>query len=108
MPKCRERLSGPPYKWKYVSSSLTLGTTNMQTYIYYNTSLPEGTYEATVKGNLVNLVIEGVLSSVLAIAGGSIAGVAVDTALDILERETGIVSDLGILVDDVVDTFKFW
>jgi hypothetical protein len=37
-----------------------LGTTNMQTYIYYNTSLPEGTYEATVKGNLVNLVIDGV------------------------------------------------
>lgn len=51
---------------------------------------------------------EGVLSSVLAIAGGSMAGVAVDTALDILDRETGIVSDLGSLVDDVVDTFKFW
>lgn len=32
MPKCRERLSGPPYKWKYVSSSLTLGTTH--TYMF--------------------------------------------------------------------------
>ncbi len=28
--------------------------------IYYNISLPEGTYDAKVQGNLVNLVIEGV------------------------------------------------
>lgn len=27
---------------------------------YYNVSLPEGTYDAKITGNLVNLVIEGV------------------------------------------------
>lgn len=51
---------------------------------------------------------DGVLSSVLAVAGGSLVGVAVNSALDILDKHTGIVSDVGSLVDDVVDTFKFW
>jgi outer membrane lipoprotein SlyB len=51
---------------------------------------------------------EGVLSAVLAISGGAIAGIAVNKALDVLDDHTGIVSDLGSVVDDVVDTFKFW
>lgn len=51
---------------------------------------------------------DGVLSTVLAIAGGAVTGVAVNKALDVLDDHTGIVSDLGSVVDDVVDTFKFW
>mgnify|MGYP000287630006 CR=1 FL=1 len=51
---------------------------------------------------------EGVLSAVLSISGGAIAGIAVNKALDVLDDHTGIVSDLGSVVDDVVDTFKFW
>ncbi len=51
---------------------------------------------------------EGVLSSVLAISGGLVAGVAVNTALDVLDSHTGIVSDVGGVVDDVIGTFKFW
>lgn len=50
----------------------------------------------------------GVLASVLALAGGSVAGAVTHTALNTLDRHTGIVSDVGGLVDDVIDTFKFW
>ena len=51
---------------------------------------------------------DGVLSSVLAIAGGSIAGVVTNSVLEAVDRETGIISDVGSVVDDVIDTFKFW
>lgn len=51
---------------------------------------------------------DGVLSSVLAIAGGSIAGVVTNGVLEAIDRETGIISDVGSVVDDVIDTFKFW
>lgn len=47
----------------------------------------------------------GVLSSVLGIGGGIAAGIATKYALDALDRETGIVSDLGSLVDDVFSIF---
>jgi hypothetical protein len=49
-----------------------------------------------------------VFSSVFAIASGGIAGVAVNKALDVVDYHTGIVSDVGSVVDDVIDTFKFW
>lgn len=48
---------------------------------------------------------EGVLGMVLAIAGGSIAGSVTNSLLDIVDRETGIVSDIGGLVDDVFSIF---
>ena len=48
---------------------------------------------------------EGVLGMVLAIAGGSIAGSVTNTVLDVVDRETGIVSDIGSLVDDVFSIF---
>lgn len=48
---------------------------------------------------------EGVLGMVLAIAGGSIAGGVTNTVLDVLDRETGIVSDVGGLVDDMFSIF---
>lgn len=51
---------------------------------------------------------EGVLSAVLAISGGAIAGIAVNKALDVLDDHTGIVGDLGSVVDDVIGTFKLW
>ena len=51
---------------------------------------------------------EGVLSSVLAIAGGSVAGAVTHGLLNAIDKETGIVSDVGGVVDDVIDTFKFW
>lgn len=51
---------------------------------------------------------EGVLSAVLAISGGAIAGIAVNTALDVLDDHTGIVGDIGSVVDDVIGTFKLW
>lgn len=50
----------------------------------------------------------GVLASVLAIGGGSIAGAVTHGVLETVDRHTGIVSDVGGLVDDVIDTFKFW
>lgn len=48
---------------------------------------------------------DGVLSSVLAIGGGIGVGILTNTALDALDRETGIVSDVGGLIDDVLDLF---
>jgi hypothetical protein len=48
---------------------------------------------------------EGVLNSVLAIGGGMVAGVVVNQALSFLDRNTGIVSDLGSVVDDVFSIF---
>ena len=48
---------------------------------------------------------EGILSTVAAIAGGSIAGVVTNSLIDVVDRETGIVSDLGSLVDDVFSIF---
>ena len=51
---------------------------------------------------------EGVLSSVLSVAGGLGVGLLTNTALDALDKHTGIVSDVGSVVDDVIDTFKFW
>lgn len=48
---------------------------------------------------------DGVLSSVLAIGGGIGAGIVTNAALDLLDKETGIVSDVGSLIDDVIDLF---
>ena len=48
---------------------------------------------------------EGILSTVAAIAGGSMAGVVTNSLIDVVDRETGIVSDLGSLVDDVFSIF---
>lgn len=61
-------------------------------------------------GDITAKVIEeeygpGVLSSVLAIAGGVGVGYVTNKALDVLDDHTGIVSDLGGLVDDVLDLF---
>jgi len=47
----------------------------------------------------------GVLNSVLAIAGGSVAGIVASSLLSAVDEETGIVSDLGSLVDDVFSIF---
>ena len=48
---------------------------------------------------------DGILSSVLALAGGGVAGATTNYLLDALDRETGIVSDLGSVVDDILDLF---
>lgn len=46
-----------------------------------------------------------VLTAVLGVAGGVAAGVASNYLLDMLDKETGIVSDIGSLVDDVFSVF---
>lgn len=46
-----------------------------------------------------------VLGLVLGLSGGSIAGSLTTSALDYLDEETGIVSDIGSLIDDVFDIF---
>lgn len=51
---------------------------------------------------------EGILSSVLALSAGAGAGLLTNAALDFIDKETGLVSDVGSVVDDVIDTFKFW
>lgn len=48
---------------------------------------------------------ESVLSSVLAIAGGSIAGAVTGAAIDVLDEYTGIVSGVGSVIDDITDWF---
>lgn len=48
---------------------------------------------------------DGVLGLVLGIAGGSVAGAATGALLDVVDRETGIVSDIGGLVDDIFSIF---
>jgi hypothetical protein len=46
-----------------------------------------------------------VLSLVLGIGAGAIAGTVVNSLLNSLDKETGIVSDIGSLVDDVFSIF---
>lgn len=48
---------------------------------------------------------DGVLQMVLAAAGGVGAGILTNIALDIVNEHTGIVDDLGSLVDDVFSIF---
>jgi hypothetical protein len=48
---------------------------------------------------------DGILSSVLAIGGGSLAGALTGSTLNVIDRETGIVSDIGELIDDVFSIF---
>ena len=48
---------------------------------------------------------DGILGAVLAITGGGIAGTLTNSALNAIDRETGIVSDLGSLVDDIFSIF---
>lgn len=48
---------------------------------------------------------ESTLSSVLQIAGVLGAGSLTHAALDAIDKETGLVSDLGGLVDDVFSIF---
>ena len=57
--------------------------------------------EKTIK----QLYGDTMLTTVLGIGGGIAAGYFADAALKVLDRETGIVSDLGSLVDDVLDLF---
>ena len=45
------------------------------------------------------------LSTVLGLGGGLVAGAAMSYALSALDRETGVVSDVGSLVDDVFSIF---
>jgi len=47
----------------------------------------------------------GILSQVLALGGGVVAGGITNLLLESLDRETGIVSDVGSLVDDVLGLF---
>ena len=48
---------------------------------------------------------DGILASVLAIGGGAVTGLAVNAALEYLDDETGIVSDIGSVIDDVFSIF---
>jgi hypothetical protein len=45
---------------------------------------------------------------VIAAAAGGLTGVLANSALDVLDEHTGLVSDVGDVVDDVVDSLKFW
>ena len=59
------------------------------------------TTEKTIK----QLYGDTMLSTVLGIGSGIAVGYIADAALKTLDRETSIVSDLGSLVDDVLDLF---
>jgi hypothetical protein len=48
---------------------------------------------------------EGVLSTILAIAGGTVAGAATGVALDVLDEYTGVVSGVGSVIDDITGWF---
>lgn len=48
---------------------------------------------------------DGVLGAVLGIVGGTVAGGITGSLLDVVDRETGIVSDIGGLVDDIFSIF---
>ena len=52
-----------------------------------------------------NIYGDSMLTAVLGIGGGVVAGVAANAALEWLYRETGIVSDLGRVVDDIFSIF---
>lgn len=48
---------------------------------------------------------EGVLNNVLAFSGGIVAGGLASVALSVIDRETGIVSDVASVVDDLFSIF---
>ena len=52
-----------------------------------------------------NIYGDSMLTAVLGIGGGIVAGVAANAALEWLDKETGIVSDLGSVVDDIFSIF---
>lgn len=52
-----------------------------------------------------NIYGDSVLTAVLGIGGGIAAGVAAHAALEWLDTETGVVSDVGGLIDDVFSVF---
>jgi hypothetical protein len=60
---------------------------------------------AITQQTIRSLYGDSVLTAVLGIGGGVVAGFATNYLLEALDRETGIVSDLGSLVDDVLDIF---
>lgn len=46
-----------------------------------------------------------ILSAVLSIAGMSVAGIVTNSVIDFVDKETGIFSDAGSLIDDVFSIF---
>lgn len=52
-----------------------------------------------------NIYGDSMLTAVLGIGCGVVTGVAANAALEWLDRETGIVSDLGSVVDDIFSIF---
>lgn len=46
----------------------------------------------------------GVLTTVLGLAGGIGAGFAVDKLLDVLDEQTGVVSEVGGAIDSAIDS----
>jgi hypothetical protein len=48
---------------------------------------------------------DGVLTTVAALVAGGVTGLLTDAALDVLDEHTGIISDVGGLIDDVFDLF---
>lgn len=61
-------------------------------------------------GNITASAIEelygdNILSVVLQLSGAGVAGVVTNSILDKIEEETGIVSDVGGLIDDVFSIF---
>ena len=52
-----------------------------------------------------NIYGDSMLTAVLGIGGGVVAGLAANAALEWIDKETGIVSDLGSVVDDIFSIF---
>lgn len=52
-----------------------------------------------------NMYGDGILTAVLGIGGGVAAGFAANAALEWVNKETGIVDDIGGLIDDVLSIF---
>lgn len=59
----------------------------------------------TVAGVIEESLGEGILSDVLSVSAGMVAGGVTHKALKIIDDETDIVSDVGGLMDDVLSIF---
>jgi hypothetical protein len=73
-----------------------------KTLIHLGADIAAGGFAAEAIGEQLG---DGLVPSLVAGAGGIVAGIGTGVLLEAIDNETGIVSDLGSVVDDIFSIF---